>query len=223
MSISAISSGSLSYLSELFLTSNSTALTSSTSTSGSASTTDTFSSTLSELESAIKSGDLNSANKYLTEIEESNPQGSKNGTDPIGTFLSSVEKALSTGDISSAQTALTTFESAKAPDSSSQGGLGKELSQLESDIKSGNLTAAAKDLAQIQSHSPSSTTSSTSTSSSSTSSSDPIATFLKNVEAAISSGSIAAAQSALGTFQSQSYSSSLFSSDSSNSTISLSA
>lgn len=88
MSISGISSGSLSYVSDLLSSSS----TSSTSSSSSSSTTDTFSSSLSELESAVKSGDLTSAKEYLSDIEQNKPHGSTNGTDPVGTFLTSVRR-----------------------------------------------------------------------------------------------------------------------------------
>ena len=188
MSVSAISSGSLSYVSDLLSSSSA----STPSFSSSSSTTDTFSSTLSELESAIKSVDLTSAK------------------DPVGTFLTSVEKALSTEDISSAQTAHTTFQTAPTPgspsSSSSTGGFGSELQGLESAIQSGDLTSAKSYLNEIEQSSPSqSTPTSSSTTSSSTSATDPIGTFLKIVEAAISSGSLSAAQTALSTFKSQPY------------------
>jgi ribosomal protein S20 len=122
-----------------------------------------------------------------------------------------VESALASGDISSAQTALKTLQSAPAPGSSSQSGgsFDSTLSSLESAIASGDLTSAAKYLTALESESPqgtkdsSSTSQTTSTSSTSNSNNDPIGTFLKNVESAISTGSLSAAQSALTAFQAQ--------------------
>ncbi|RXH54822.1 hypothetical protein [Granulicella sibirica] len=220
MSISAVSSSDLSALLDDLYTSSSTTTTSKTSTSNG---TDSFSSTLSELESAISSGNLTSAKEYLSEVEKASPR-STNGTDPIGTFLTSVENALSSGDISSAQKALTTLQSAPGPGSSAQSSgsdFDTELSSLESAIQSGDLTSAAKYLSALEADSPShSATSAASTSSSATtassasgnSASDPIGTFLKSVEAAVANGSLSAAVSALNIFQSQAVPSSVTSS-----------
>jgi ribosomal protein S20 len=182
-----------------------------------------FATALSGLMSAIKSGNLSSAQSYLTQIEQNATQ-STSGSNPLSTFLSSVQSALSNGDISAAQSALTTFQSSAPPappsgtdatsDTSGSASLNsdtiKDLAKLFEAIGSGDLTSAksaytqlASDLGLSSSSSSSSSSSdatqSTSSSSSSSTSND-FATLLKEIGEAISSGSISGAQTALTDF-----------------------
>ena len=204
MSISGIASGS-SYLNDNLQSFLST-VSKGSSTARSSSTQDTFTSTLASLESAIQSGNLDSADAALAQMEQASPRAA-NGTDPVGTFLTSVQNALSSGNMSAAQSALTTFESAAAAGASGTsagGGFGSELSQLASSIQSGDLTTAQSIVSKLEQHAPKRAEASTSASSAAQSSpTDPLGTFLHSVESSVTQGSLSAAQAALAAFQSQ--------------------
>lgn len=153
MSISPIASSLISYLDPV---SSLSSVSKSASRSSSAAITDTFTSSLSRLESAIQSGNVSSAQTCLTQLEQSNPGASSSGG-AVGTFLSSVEKALSIGDISAAQSALKTLETSLAAGMHlgerhrhQGGGVSKDLSDLISSIQSGDLTSAQSLLNSIQ-------------------------------------------------------------------------
>jgi trimeric autotransporter adhesin len=212
MSISGIQ-GNSSLLSELSTSSLNSS--SSTSTGKNA-----FNSALTNLFSAIQSGDTASAQKYMSQVQQLSPSNADSSS-PLGQFLSTVSSALQNNDISTAQSALTTLESQAASSSATSGtssstssgalsSFTQDLVSLFSSISSGDLSGAQSAYDQLTSllfgsstSSSSSSTSSTDTStssSSSTSGENSFAGLLKQIGSALSTGDISSAQSALDSF-----------------------
>lgn len=209
MSISGIQSNSL--LSEL----------SSSSVSSTSSNQNKFQSALNNLFAAIQSGDTTDAKKYLSQVEQLTPSNADSSS-PLGQFLSSVSTALENNDISSAQSVLTTLKGQQPPAgppppppsgsdsaSSTVSEVAQDVVSLFSSISSGDLTGAQKafnDLTSLltgdSSSSSVSTADTTSSSSTGTSSSGEtsFASLLNAIGAALNTGDMSSAQTAMSSF-----------------------
>lgn len=88
------------------------------SSSSSSSSQSSFDSALTNLMSAIKSGDSTDAKTYLAQVEKLAPSNT-DANSPLGEFLSSVSTALGDNNIAGAQSALTTLETYATPSTAS--------------------------------------------------------------------------------------------------------
>ena len=193
-------------------------LASTSQSTSSTSNQNSFDTALSNLISAIQSGDTTSAEKYLAQVQQLTPANADSNS-PLGQFISSVSSALDSNDISAAQTALTTLESQPAPSnvqgppppsdssSSTTSEYIQDIVSLFSAISSGDLSGAQSAYDSLtslmQSNAASSTTSSTDTSTSSSSSTSDgaaLASLLQQIGTALSSGDISSAQTSLDSF-----------------------
>lgn len=194
-----------------YLSTSSSSLTS----AGYSSSLNSFDSALTNLMSAIKSGDSTAARKYLAQVEKLSSSNLSSNS-PLGEFLSSVSTALSNNNMAGAKSALTTLETYAIPsgsnsaasvssdgsDSSTSGtsAMAQDVVNLFSAINSGNSTDAQSAYDALTSLLNTNASSSSSSTSSASSGTDSFQKLLAQIGSALGSGNVKAAQSALDSF-----------------------